>query len=148
MISAPDDAVSVLYHKDRCFVGLENMTPSQSAQLAQIWVRAHRAKPNSEFGDGLSDRVSRAWRHVFSEPAQSPDKAAYDHRIFISAYKTWPHGPYDPQRNLPFDTDGVFPETPGAAVGLVHAIKCNPLITTGPRTGANLPCSGPTYRPR
>lgn len=147
-ISSPDDAVSVLYHGDSCYVGLKNMTPSQSAQLAQIWVKAFEAKPNSAYGDGLSDHVSGAWRNFFTEPASIPDKAAYTHRIYIAAYKTWPSGPYDPQRNIPYSIEGIFPDGQGAAVELSHVIECKPHVSTGPRSGAFLPCSGPTYKPR
>lgn len=148
LISSPDEAVSVLKHGNTCYVGLKNMTPSQSSRLASIWVKAFDAKPNSEFGDGLSDHVSGAWRRFFTEPANIPNKAAYIHRIYIAAYKTWPHGPYDPQRNIPFSIEGTFPDTAGAAVRLSHVIECKPNIKTGPRSGAFLPCSGPTYRPR
>ncbi|WP_424967024.1 hypothetical protein [Dinoroseobacter sp. S375] len=146
-VSAPDPAVSVLYQSGRCYVGLEGMTPSQSAQLAEIWVNAHNARPNSEFGDGLSDHVSGAWRHFFTEPARVPSKAAYYHRIYIAAYKTWPHGAYDPQSSFAYDISGVFPDKPGAAVELNHAFECKPYHVTGPNSGAYLPCSEPDYRP-
>lgn len=148
IISSPDDDVSVLYRGNSCHVGLKNMTPSQSYQLAQIWVKAFDAKPNSAYGDGLSDHVSGAWRNFFTEPAIIPGKAAYYHRIYIAAYKTWPSGPYDPQRNIPFSIEGIFPDGQGAAVSVSHVIECKPHISTGPRSGAFLPCSGPTYKPR
>lgn len=147
VITPPDDAVSVLYSVGGCHIGLEDMTPSQSAQLAQIWVKAYDAKPNSEFGDGLSDHVSGAWRNFFTEPHRFPDKAAYAHRIYIAAFKTWPQGPYDPQRNVPYNIDGLFPDKPGAAIRLSHVEQCIGHIKTGPRSGAFLPCSGATYRP-
>lgn len=148
LISPPDDSVSVIYQKYKCYVGLESMTPDQASQLAQIWVDAYDAKPNSAFGNGLSDHVSGAWRHFFTEPARIPDKAAYYHRIYIAAFKTWPHGPYDPQSHFPYSIEGIFPDTPGAAIRLSHAIECKPHIKTGPKSGAFLPCSGPAYRPR
>lgn len=147
-VTSPDKRVTVLYQNKSCIVGLESMTPSQSAQLARIWVKAYDAKPNSEYGDGLSDHVSGAWRNFFTEPARFPDKAAYYHRIYIASYKTWPHGPYDPQRNIAYSIEGHFPKTKGAAVKLTHAIECQPIVSTGPKTGAFLPCSGPAYRPR
>lgn len=124
------------------------MTPSQSAKLAQRWVRAFDAKSNAEVGDGLSDHVSGAWRHFFTEPARIPDKAAYSHRVYIAAYKTWPQGPYDPQRQFGYDIYGLFPEAPGAAIGLNHVVTCQPHIKTGPRSGIFLPGSGPSFRPR
>ncbi|WP_299680286.1 hypothetical protein [uncultured Roseobacter sp.] len=146
IISAPHEAVSVLYLGSSCFVGLENMTPDQSARLARIWVDAHGAQPNSAFGDGLSDHVSGAWRRFFTEPHRFPDKAAYRHRIYIAAYKTWPNGPYDPQRSVPFSIPD-FPAKPGAAVELNHAFDCLPDVRTGPTSGVLLQCSGPEYRP-
>ncbi|MEM8970745.1 MAG: hypothetical protein AAGD43_01600 [Pseudomonadota bacterium] len=144
IVSPPDEAVVVLYLGNSCYVGLEGMTPSQSAQLAQIWVEAHRAEPNSAFGDGLSDHVAGAWRRFFTEPHRIPDKAAYTHRIFIAAYKTWPHGPYDPQRQVGYSIP-AFPEKPGAAISLSHVIQCRPQVSTGPGRGVFLPCSGPEY---
>lgn len=146
IISPPDEAVSVLYFGSSCYVGLEGMTPDQSKQLAQIWVDAHGAQPNSAYGDGLSDHVSGAWRRFVSEPHRIPDKAAYSHRIFIGAHKTWPHGPYDPQRDVGFAIP-EFPKVPGAAVHLNHVVECRPHVKTGPRSGVFLPCSGPEYRP-
>ncbi|MCV6591965.1 MAG: hypothetical protein OIF48_03365 [Silicimonas sp.] len=148
IIQAPSDRVSVFYHGGSCWVGLEGMTPAQSRELASIWVRAHDAKPNSAFGDGLSDHVSGAWRHFFVEPPRFPDKAAYRHRIYIAAYKTWPYGPYDPQNQYGFDIGEIFPAVPGAAVELNHVTECQPIAKTSDRSGAFLPCSGPAYRPR
>lgn len=148
IITSPDPSVYVLYSENRCHVGLENMTPRQSAELAQIWVKAFEAEPNSKSGDGLSDHVSGAWRRFFTEPARFPDKAPYYHRIYIAAYKTWPYGPYDPQRNLPYSIKGFFPKVPGAAVKLSHVTECHPQVSTGPGSGAWLPCSGPAYQPR
>ncbi len=147
IVDDPRDRVSVLVGGGDCFVGLVGMTPRQSAELAQIWVRAHQAQPNSAFGDGLSDHVSGAWRRFFTEPPRFPDKAAYRHRIYIAAYKTWPHGPYDPQRGFGYDLGQVFPDTPGAAVKLDHVFECQPMVETGPNRGVFLPCSGPVYRP-
>lgn len=146
IVTSPDKTVSVLYLGNSCYVGLESMTPNQSKQLAEIWAKAFEAEPNSAFGDGLSDHVSGAWRRFFTEPYRIPDKAAYSHRIYISAYKTWPHGPYDPQRNVGF-TIPEFPKKPGAAVGLNHVIECRPQVQTGPSSGVFLPCSGPEYNP-
>ena len=149
IVSSPNDAVSVLIDGSSCYVGLENMTPSQSYELAQIWVQSYGAQPNSTYGDGLSDHVSGAWRNFFTEPARFPDKAAYSHRVYIASYKTWPHGPYDPQRNIAYDIGGIFPKnTPGAAVRLTHVVECIPIVSTGPRSGAFLPCSGPDFRPK
>jgi len=149
IVSPPNDAVSVLVDGSSCYVGLENMTPRQSYELAQIWVKSYSAQPNSAHGDGLSDHVSGAWRNFFTEPARFPDKAPYRHRIYIASYKTWPHGPYDPQRNIAYDIGDFFPKNkPGAAVKLTHAIECEPIVSTGPRSGAFLPCSGPAFRPK
>lgn len=148
-VSSPNDAVFVLIDGSECYVGLEYMTPSQSYELAQIWVQSYDAQPNSAHGDGLSDHVSGAWRNFFTEPARFPDKAAYSHRVYIASYKTWPHGPYDPQHNIAYDIGDFFPKNrPGAAVKLTHAIKCEPIVSTGPRSGAFLPCSGPDFRPK
>ena len=91
--------------------------------------------------------MSGAWRRFFTEPARIPDKAAYSHRIYIAAYKTWPQGPYDPQRNVAYSIDGTFPNKPGAAVRLSHVTECNPRFATGPRSGVFLPCSASTYTP-
>lgn len=150
-ISSPDPDVYVLYHGNRnatkCYVGLKGMTPSQSSELAGIWVKAFDAKPNSEFGDGLSDHVSGAWRNYYEEPPRFPDKAAYYHRTNIAAYKTWPYGPYDPQKDFGYDIDGFFPEAPGAAVKLSYIKECRPHVSTGPRSGAFLPCSRSDFQP-
>lgn len=146
-IRSPDPDVIVLYAEENCWVGLKGMTPAQSAALARIWVDAHQARPNSDFGDGLSDHVSGAWRRFFTEPAQPPAKPAYHHKIYISAYKSWPSGPYDPQRNIAYSVDGVFPDVPGAAVRLFHTVECQPHVKTGPSSGAFLLCSGPDYVP-
>lgn len=149
LVKSPDEAVSVLLLGNSCYVGLINMTPQQSAQLARIWVDAHDAEPNSAFGDGLSDHVSGAWRRYFIEPAQAPRKSPYLHRIVISAYKTWPHGPYDPQRNLAYDIAGAFPNLPGAAVRLHHFVECKPeWYIAAPKNQFYLPCSGPAYKPK
>ena len=147
-ITAPDPRVRVLYGGGACYVGLENMTPEQSYQLARIWVKSYGAQPNSAYGDGLSDHVSGAWRRFFTEPARFPDKAPYYHRIYIAAYKTWPSGPYDPQRNIAYSVEGIFPDKPGAAVRLSHTAECKPIVKTGPKSGAFLPCSGPAFRPK
>ena len=147
IITPPTDAVSVLFHPSRCYVGLKGMTPSQSVRLAQIWVDAYNARPNSDFGDGLSHHVSGAWRRFVDEPARIPDKAAYKHRIYIAAYKTWPTGPYDPQKNLPFEVDSAFPNAAGAAVSLRHGTDCISYIKTGPRSGVFLACSEPDFKP-
>lgn len=145
IISSPDDAVSVLIAGNSCYVGLENMTPSQSYQLASIWADAYEAPPNSAYGDGLSDHVSGAWRRFVYEPARIPDHAEYSHRIYIAAYKTWPHGPHDPQRNVGYSIAGTFPKKPGAAVQLTHVVGCNPYISTGPGAVRIVPCTGPDY---
>ena len=76
-----------------CWIGLEGVTPKQSVELAQIWVAAFDAKPNSAYGDGLSDHVSGDWYNLFTEPELFPDKTRYKHPVFIAAYKTWTHGP-------------------------------------------------------
>ncbi len=146
IVDDPRDRVSVLLDGSSCYVGLVGMTPEQSYSLASVWARKHRAEPNSAFGDGLSDHVSGAWRRFFTEPARLPVKAPYKHRIYIAAYKTWPSGPYDPQRNVAYDIEGLFPDRPGAAVKITHAIECDPIVSTGSRSGAFLPCSGPDYR--
>lgn len=148
IITPPHPAVHVLYLNNGCYVGLDNMTPGQAAQLARIWVRAYGAEPNAKFGDGLSDHVSGAWRRFFTEPARIPVKAAYRHRIYISAYKTFPYGPYDPQKQVGYSIEGLFPDRPGAAVSLTHVIQCEPHVSTGPRSGVFLPCPGPDFKPR
>ncbi|MEM6607096.1 MAG: hypothetical protein AAF689_00855 [Pseudomonadota bacterium] len=141
VIAPPIPEISVLFAGNSCWVGLQSMTPEQSTQLAQIWVRAYGARPNSDFGDGLSDHVSGAWRLFFRDPPQFPDRAAYDNRIFIAAYKTWPSGPYDPQRQVGYDVSDLFPRNqPGAAVRLTYVQVCDPIIETGPRRGVFLPC--------
>ena len=130
-----------------CWIGLEGVTPKQSVELAQIWVAAFDAKPNSAYGDGLSDHVSGAWCNLFTEPERFPDKARYKHRVFIAAYKTWTHGPYDPQRNTAFKVEG-FPKVLGAAIKLSHAIECDPAFYIGPTSVGFLPCSEPEFKPR
>jgi hypothetical protein len=143
IITAPDSAVSVLYHGSHCYVGLLGMTPDQSRDLAGIWATAFGASPNSAHGDGLSDHVSGAWRRFFNEPADIPNHGAFTHRIYIAAYKTWPQGPYDPQRSVPFPVDGLFPDQPGAAVKLNYNLTCDPLVR-GPRSGVILSCDPDT----
>lgn len=140
VVKAPDPDVSVLYHGSGCYVGLKGMTPDQSYRLAGIAARALNAQPNSAYGEGLSDHVAGAWRRFFTTPPRFPDKAAYEHRIFVAAYKTWPHGPYDPQRSVPFNIDGLFPKAPGAAVKISYTSECKPIVSTGPRSGVFLPC--------
>lgn len=147
-ITPPYEAVTVLFHGKTCYVGLENMTPEQSAQLAGVWVRAYGAKSNAELGQGLSDHASGAWRNIFTEPARVPDKAAYKHTVFIAAYKTWPYGPYDPQSSFPYSIKGRFPDKPGAAVKLSHHFECQPHIAAAPDGGILLPCSGPDFSPK
>lgn len=142
-IAAPDDDVTVHYYDDTCFVGLVGMTPEQSYDLAQIWVKAHQATPNSAHGDGLSDHVVGAWRRFFEEPAAS-GKAAYRHRIYITAFKTWPYGPYDPARSLGYAIE-PFPKVPGAAVKLSHVAQCDASVMSAAEGAV---CSGPAYRPR
>jgi len=147
-ITAPDDAVHVIVSGlGQCWVGLEGMTPEQSAELAQIWVYAFDAEPNSASGNGLSDHVSGAWRNFFVEPERFPDKPEYEHRIYIAAYKTWPHGPYDPQRSVAFDV-ADFPKVPGAAIALSHAVECNSPFPSGSQTPGFLECTSPEFRPR
>lgn len=146
-ISSPDEKVYVLFLGHACYVGLENMTPEQSKQLAQIWANAHNAKPNSAYGDGLSDHVSGAWRRFVEEPYRIPDKAAFSHRIYIAAYKTWPYGPYDPQQHVSYPI-ADFPKKPGAAVKIVHHIECHSIVETSPTSGVFLSCSRPDYRPK
>lgn len=146
-VTDPDDKVFVLFIPNGCYVGLRNMTPAQSVQLAQRWVRAFDAKSNAEIGDGLSDHVAGAWRHFFTEPGRLPEKAAYDHRVYIAAYKTWPQGPYDPQRLFADDLSGLFPEAPGAAIRLNHVASCQLAVKSGPWPGKFSPCPGPTFRP-
>ncbi|MDA7426473.1 hypothetical protein [Thalassococcus lentus] len=136
VIQAPNPAVSVLFHGSTCVVGLESMTPEQSNQLARTWVLAYEAQPNSR----LANIVSGAWRSFFTESAQLPVRPALTHRIYIAAYKTWPSGPYDPQRNVPFNIDGLFPDKPGAAVRLTYVIDCDPLVKTDANTTLLLSC--------
>lgn len=144
LISSPNKDVSIRYLGNKCYVGLEQMTPNQSFQLAKIWADAHDAKPNSAYGDGLSDHVAGAWRRFFSEPPRLPVKATYHHRVYVAAYKTWPHGPYAPQRNTAFPIE-PFPNVPGAAVMLSHIADCSTYISTMPHSGT---CPGADYRPR
>lgn len=132
-IQAPSPRVKVIFAAGkslggRCYVGVENMTPNQSAELARGWVRKYKANSNSEYGDGLSDHVSGAWRSFFTE-------VPYHHRVYIAAYKTWPHGPYDPQRQFGFDVSDVFPKRPGAAVSLSYAMDCIGVQMTSKDTG-------------
>lgn len=145
-VTAPDDAVTVLLHHRSCWVGLEYMTPQQSVQLAQIWVDAYDATSNAANGQGLSSHVANAWRNIFTEPEVFPETPAYRHTIYIAAYKTWPSGPYDPQRGTSFDLGDPFPDVPGAAVSLRHNVACkSPFPGGGP--GSIMQCDGPAYRP-
>ncbi|MFY0618598.1 hypothetical protein [Shimia sp.] len=82
-----------------CHVGLRNMTPQQSYNLAQPLVKKFNAKTNAEHGNGLSDQVVQAWRVQNVGPPT----------VTIGAYKTWP------------SNTGKWPETPGAAVTLYVA---------------------------
>ncbi|CUH52944.1 THUMP domain-containing protein [Shimia marina] len=142
-VVAPDADVIVHFNASNCFVGLVGMTPEQSYELAQIWVKAHQAKPNSAYGDGLSDHVVGAWRRFFEEPA-AQGKAPYQHRIYIAAFKTWPYGPYDPSGSLGYAIE-PFPKKPGAAVELSHHAQCNASVLD---TVEGATCSGSAYRPR
>lgn len=148
-IIAPDPAVKVHYTLYRtltqqnatCYVGLENMTPEQSKQLAQIWVKAHGAKSNAEHGDGLSDHVSGAWRRFYSDPEDGPAEGAYWNRMYIAAYKTWPHGPYAVPRSPVSGAQNVFPDKPGAAVRLNLVSACKADLYLNKDKNGLLPCS-------
>ncbi|MEM9395115.1 MAG: hypothetical protein AAGA38_14745 [Pseudomonadota bacterium] len=147
MVTAPDEAVTILILGDTCYVGLEGMTPDQSAQLAKIWARAYGEDADKPVNQDLSDPLSVSWFKSFAEPARMPDKAAFSHQIYIAAYKTWPNGRYDPQRTVGYDILD-FPQKPGAAVMLRHKVLCNPHVINGPLSGAFLSCSSkPDYRP-
>lgn len=148
-IIAPDPTVTVFYEVAQydkrqiaeCNVGLAGMTPEQSKQLADIWVKAHGAKSNAEHGDGLSDHVSGAWRRLYTGPKNAPPEAAYIHRLFITSFKTWPHGPYAVRSHIPSAAKEVFPKKPGAAVRLRQTSECqNGLFLNAGENGL-LPCS-------
>ncbi|RVT82756.1 hypothetical protein DXV76_16100 [Rhodobacteraceae bacterium CCMM004] len=79
-----------------CYVGVKGMTPEQSYQLAQPWVRHFGAITNAEAGQGLSPHVVQAWG---GRPKGTPV-------VLIAAHKTWP-----------WDR-GEWPDVPGAAVTL------------------------------
>jgi hypothetical protein len=80
-----------------CIVGLENMTPDQSYNLALPWVNKYRAVTNAERGQGLSKKVVQAW-------ASFDDKR----NVYIAANKSWQE-----QRE-------PFPKTPGASIRLIY----------------------------
>lgn len=80
-----------------CIVGLKNMTPAQSYELAQPWVRQFGALTNAERGQGLSDKVVQAWASLRS-----------DRKVYVAAYKSWA------ARRSP------FPRGPGASVRLIY----------------------------
>lgn len=44
-----------------CIVGLKNMTPQQSYELAQPWVKKFGLLTNAERGQGLSDLMVQVW---------------------------------------------------------------------------------------
>ncbi len=98
VVSYNDGGVIVQVSEQRCYIGVLSMTPEQSLQLAQPWVREYRAITNAEFGDGLSPHVVQAWR---VQPGPVPT-------VLIAAHKTWP-----------WDR-GTWPDEPGAAVTLHH----------------------------
>ncbi|ABD53739.1 hypothetical protein Jann_0822 [Jannaschia sp. CCS1] len=105
IMTSSDQAVIVLMQGGRCAVGLRSMTPEQSHQLAQSWVRTYDAISNAEAGDGLSPLVIGAWRSF------TPNR-----RVFIAAHRTWPN------------EYSQFPDVAGAAVTLSYTIL-------GPRSG-------------
>ncbi len=111
LVKAPNENVSVLVHGNNCYVGVVGMTPGQSVELAQHWVSKFKAHSNSAHGDGSAEQVAGAWRKF-------ENKVGLEHTVFIAAYKSWPTGPYDPQRNVAFSVSDLFPNVPGAAVKL------------------------------
>lgn len=79
-----------------CYVGLRNMTPTQSLQLGQMLANRYGALTNAELDQGLSDQVVQAWQVRNSSVP----------KVLIASHKTWP-----------WDR-GRWPNTAGAAVTL------------------------------
>ncbi|TCS60016.1 hypothetical protein EDD52_11626 [Primorskyibacter sedentarius] len=94
-VNGEDAEIFLIATPRGCTVGIENMTPAQSFELAQPWVKAFGAKTNAELGQGLSPHVVQAWRSIRD-----------DRHVYIAAHKTWPADNY------------VFPDVPGAAATL------------------------------
>ncbi len=133
-VQSPNDRVIVFYQARTCYVGVVDMTPAQSKELATFWVDAYDAKPNGTYGDGLSDHVSGAWRRYFYDWPNHIN-------LYIAAYKTWPSGPYDPQNKYGFDIGDVFPNTKGAAVKLEYVSQCKSYKPLGKDTEIVRTCS-------
>ncbi len=100
-----DDQLFIYLSETSCIVGLKNMTPQQSYQLAQPWVRKYRAIANEKLGQGLSDHAVQAWQ---TKPANGV-------RVLISAGKTW----HWDSNSIP----ETFRKSPGASVRLIYLDK-------------------------
>ncbi|MEL6466499.1 MAG: hypothetical protein AAFQ58_16155 [Pseudomonadota bacterium] len=61
-----------------CIVGLEGMTPQQSFELAQPWVKKFDARTNAERGQGLAKNTVQAWGTLEEKRI-----------VYIAAFKTW-----------------------------------------------------------
>ncbi|MEP5732249.1 MAG: hypothetical protein ABJL67_23105 [Sulfitobacter sp.] len=61
-----------------CFVGLAGMTPQQSFELAQPWVKKFDARTNAERGQGLAKNAVQAWGTLEEKRI-----------VYVAAYKTW-----------------------------------------------------------
>ena len=97
-INSKSTDLKIIASSEGCTIGLEGMTPEQSFQLAQPWVKRFGLVTNESLGQGLSPHAVQAW--------QFP---TYPHtQILASAGKTWYVG------------SGVTSDVPGASVRLFY----------------------------
>ena len=82
ILEAPDTDVIVLVgsagREGACIVGLKDMTPQQSYELALPWAKKYGALTNEERGQGLADDAIQAWGSLED-----------DRIVYIAAFKTW-----------------------------------------------------------
>lgn len=97
-INSQNTDLKIIASSQGCTIGLEGMTPDQSFQLAQPWVRKFGLVTNESLGQGLSPHVVQAWQ--FPRFAHS--------EILVSAGRTWHIG------------SGLSSNVPGASVRLIY----------------------------
>lgn len=97
-INSQNSDLKIFASSAGCTIGLEGMTPEQSFQLVQPWVRKYGLVTNASLGQGLSPHVVQAWQFPEFPTTQ----------VLASAGKTW-------------HWDGpISSKVPGASVRLIY----------------------------
>ena len=100
-VTSQNTDLKIIASSAGCTIGLEGMTPDQSFQLAQPWVRKFGLVTNESLGDGLSPHAVQAWQYPTFPHTQ----------VLVSAGKTW-------HRN-----SGISSNAKGASVRLIYSQK-------------------------